>query len=82
MNLPDNFELQYVMEFILQQSKLKKCEEENEELSRNLHGLQKAETVVGEELHKAETERDSALKTARELEGKLSTKTVRILQTL
>ena len=64
------------------QSKLEECEKEKEELSRDLGGLQKAKTVVEEELHKVETERDSAQKTARELETKLSTETVRILQTL
>ena len=74
--------MQYVMECILQQSKLEECNKKNEELSRDLDGLQKAKTVVGEELHKVKTERDSALETARELKAKLATKTVRKLQSL
>ena len=82
MNLHSNCDMQYVIEFILQQSKLEKCEKENEELLQNLDDLQKAKTFVGEELHKVETERDSALETAQELEAKLSTETVRILQTI
>ena len=72
--------MQYVMECILQQSKLEECNKENEELSRDLDGLQKAKTAIEEELYKTEVERDSALKTARELEVKLATETVRILQ--